>query len=150
MRSTEVPHFDFTSAVFPPTLSLRSQQFVRDSIFHISEDSATEENTAGHVESRQCPVHEVVDRSIEGGVDRGHVFEPPTEQDDKVIATSARIGLSFRAQIRMYLQQVKNVGIIQFRVLLSRFFLHLGYYFLFLVPIVKVPGAVPCIVEVEF
>lgn len=51
------------------------------------DDDGDEEAAAAKRDLRRCPVHEVVDRALNGALsdaERDSVFEAPVEEDDKV------------------------------------------------------------------
>ncbi len=62
--------------------SERSQQFVRDNVLHV-DDGGDEEEAAAQRDLRQCPIHEMIDRTL-NDAERDNVFEAIVEEDDKV------------------------------------------------------------------
>eukprot|EP00752_Nemacystus_decipiens_P012159 g10778.t1 len=62
-----------------------AEQFVRDNVLHVDDDE-DEEATAAKRGLQECPVHEVVDRSLNGALtdaERDSVFKAPVGEDDK-------------------------------------------------------------------
>lgn len=77
----------YASPSRPDLIYQRPQQFVLDNVLHV-DDGGDEEVAAAQRDLRRCPVHEVVDRTL-NGAKRDSVFESSVEEDDKVNVCSS-------------------------------------------------------------